>query len=187
MEEVRFKSSEELAGILGINPIGVNRLSMQTIVDNVPQFIKMKLKAAFELYRRSLDVDNVPVLDNVNEVLKVIRPMLSHLDHEEVHALMLDMALHMIGSVKISSGSMSASIIDVNGIARQALMSKASGVILVHNHPSGSAEPGESDLKQTAILKNALKLIDVTLIDHVIVAYGGHAYSFTEEKFYHNV
>ena len=81
---------------------------------------------------------------------------------------------------------MSSCLIDVNGIARKALLTRASGVIIAHNHPSGSAEPGESDIKQTAILKNALKLIDVALIDHVIVAYGGHAYSFADEKFYHN-
>ena len=187
MEEMRNKTTEELECILGFEPTNANSLSMQSIVDNAPTFIQPQIKAAFELYKRGLDVVNAPTLDNVPAVLKVVRPMLADLEHEEVYALMVDRALHLIKKVKISSGSISSCIIDVNGIARQALLSRASGVILSHNHPSASAEPGESDLKQTAILKKALKLIDVALIDHVIVAYGGHAYSFAEEKFYHNI
>ena len=187
MEEMRNRTTEELECILGFDPTSAKSLSMQSIVENAPKNIQPQIKAAFELYKRGLGIVNAPVLDKVSAVLKVMRPVLSDLEHEEVYALMVDRALHLIRKVKISSGSISQSIIDVNGIARQALLARASGVILVHNHPSASAEPGESDLKQTAILKNALKLIDVTLVDHVIVAYGGHAYSFAEEKFYHNV
>lgn len=187
MEEMKNKTTEELECILGFEPNSAKSLSMQSIVENAPQFIQPQIKAAFELYKRGLDVVNAPVLDKVSAVLKVVRPMLSDLEHEEVYALMMDRSLHLIRKVKISSGSLSSCIIDVNGIARQALLSRASGVIIAHNHPSGSAEPGKADINQTAILKNALKLIDVTLIDHVIVAYGGHAYSFAEETFYHNV
>lgn len=187
MEEMKYKTTEELADILGFDPNGATRMSLQSIVDNVPPIIQPKIKAAFELYRRGLEVVKAPVLNKVSAVLKTVRPMLSDLEHEEVYALMMDRALHLIRKVKISSGSLSSCIIDVNGIARQALLARASGVILAHNHPSGSAEPGEADIKQTAILKNALKLIDVALIDHVIVAYGGDAYSFTEEKFFKKV
>lgn len=184
---MKSKTTEELECILGFEPTSANSLSMQSIVENVPQFIQPQIKAAFELYKRGLEVVKAPVLNKASAVLKVVRPMLSDLEHEEVYALMVDRALHLIKKVKISSGSISSCLIDVNGIARQALLARASGVILAHNHPSGSAEPGEEDIKQTAVLKNALKLIDVTLIDHVIVAYGGHAYSFADEKFYHNV
>ena len=184
MEEMKNKTTEELESILGFEPNSANSLSMQSIVENVPQFIQPQIKAAFELYKRGLEVVKAPVLNKASAVLKVVRPMLSDLEHEEVYALMVDRALHLIKKVKISSVSISSCIIDVNGIARQALLSRASGVIVAHNHPSGNAEPGENDIKQTAILKNALKLIDVSLIDHVIIAYGGNAYSFAEEKFY---
>lgn len=171
MEEMKNKTTEELECILSFEPNSIKSLSMQ------PQ-----IKAAFELYKRGFEIVKAPILNKVSAVLKVVRPMLYDLDHEEVHALMVDRALHLIRKVKISSGSISSSIVDVNGIARQALLAKASGVIIVHNHPSGDPTPGESDIKQTAILKNALKLIDVDLIDHVIVGYGGDAYSFVEER-----
>lgn len=184
MEEMRNKTTEELECILGFDPTSAKSLSMQSIVENTPKFIQPQIKAAFELYKRGLGIVNAPVLYKVSAVLKVMSPVLSDLEHEEVYALMVDRALHLIRKVKISSGSISQSIIDVNGIARQALLARASGVILVHNHPSGSAKPGESDLKQTDILKKALKLIDVDLVDHVIIAYGGDAYSFAEERFY---
>lgn len=184
MEEMRNKTTEELECILGFDPASAKSLSMQSIVENAPKIIQPQIKAAFELYKRGLGIVNAPVLDKVSAVLKVMRPVLSDLEHEEVHALMVDRGLHLIRKVKISSGSISQSIIDVNGVARQALLARASGVILVHNHPSGTAQPGEKDITQTRTLKDALKLIDVTLVDHVIVAYGGDAYSFAEEKFY---
>lgn len=184
MEEVKHKTTEELAEILGFDPNGATRFSLQAIVDNVPQIIQPKIKAAFELYKRGLEVVNAPALDKVSAVLKVMHPVMSDLEHEEVHALMVDRGRHLIRKVKISSGSISSSILDINGVARQALLARASGVILVHNHPSGTAQPGEKDITQTRTLKDALKLIDVTLVDHVIVAYGGDAYSFAEERFY---
>ena len=64
---------------------------------------------------------------------------------------------------------------------RQALEKKASGVILVHNHPSGSAMPGQADIQQTASLKRALGICGMSLIDHVVMA-DGCWYSFADEK-----
>lgn len=187
MEEMRNKTTEELECILGFKPTSAKSLSMQSIVENVPQTIQPQIKAAFELYKRGLEVVKAPSLDKVSAVLKIVRPMMADLEHEEVYALMVDRALHLIRKVKISSGSISSCILDVNGIARQALLARASGVIVVHNHPSGIAQPGDKDITQTLTLKNALKLIDVSLIDHVIVAYGGDAYSFSEERFFKKV
>jgi DNA repair protein RadC len=66
-------------------------------------------------------------------------------------------------------------------IARRALERKASSVILVHNHPSGSAMPGTADVNQTGILKKALSTCDICLTDHVVISDKGY-YSFADEQ-----
>ena len=70
---------------------------------------------------------------------------------------------------------------DCKMIARRALERKASSVILVHNHPSGSALPGSADVSQTAILKKALSTCDISLTDHVVISDKGY-YSFADEQ-----
>ena len=72
-------------------------------------------------------------------------------------------------------------VVDVKSILRRALEKKASGVILVHNHPSGSAMPGQADIRQTGLLKKALQTCEIQLLDHVIVAEDSW-YSFADEQ-----
>lgn len=182
MEEVRQKTTPELAKMLGIKSYDVKRLSTQYIIDNVSPTIKPKVKAAIELYKRSLEKGEPEVIKGAEDVIGIVRPLLIDLDHEECWALMLDSANHLKCKVKISQGTIKESFIDANGVCRNALLEKATAVIIVHNHPSGSPTPGEADLKATLRLKKALALFDIALLDHVIVAKGGDAYSFAEEK-----
>lgn len=185
MEEVRLKSTQELAKILGIKTMVENNVSMKFIIDNVSPTLQPKIKAAIELYKRSCN--SVPeVIGKAKDAIAVVRPLMMDLEHEEVWAVMLDSSLHVIEKAKISSGTINGCLIDVNGVCRNALLSKAVGVILAHNHPSRSPMPSEIDMEQTKRLKKALKIIDVALIDHIIVAKGGDAYSFAEEMVFKN-
>ena len=74
-----------------------------------------------------------------------------------------------------------ATIIDKKIICKVAIDSLCSGVILVHNHPSGDVKPGKSDIQQTIDVKKALGVFDITLLDHIILSDKAY-YSFTEEK-----
>ena len=185
MKEVRLKSTQELAKMLGIKTKVENKVSMKFIFDNVSPTLQPKIKAAIELYKRSCNA--VPeAIEKAEDVIAMVRPLMMDLEHEEVWAVMLDSALHVIEKKKISSGSINDCLIDVNGVCRNALMAKAVGVILVHNHPSGNPMPGQKDVEQTKRLKNALKILDIAMIDHVIVAKGGDSYSFAEEIVFKN-
>ena len=66
-------------------------------------------------------------------------------------------------------------------IIKNALEMLASGIILVHNHPSGNPQPGACDIKQTGILKKAAETFDISLLDHIIIA-DDRFYSFAEER-----
>lgn len=139
--------------------------------------------AAFELGRRSATEpfvhDRTPVL-SPRTVFRMMLPILRGLDHEECWALFLNRANYVLGKEMMSSGGMDSTVMDVKSVLRRAIERKASGVILVHNHPSGSALPGRADMLQTDALRKALKSCDVQLIDHVVIAEDSW-YSFADE------
>jgi DNA repair protein RadC len=82
-----------------------------------------------------------------------------------------------------SSGGISGTFVDVSIIARTALASLASGVILCHNHPSGNINPSEADISITQKIIQALKLFEIKVLDHLILAGNGNNnyYSFADE------
>ena len=65
-------------------------------------------------------------------------------------------------------------------ILKEAIEKTASGIIVCHNHPSGNMKPSQSDIKLTNKLKEACKLVDIPLLDHVIVSFSSY-YSFADE------
>jgi DNA repair protein RadC len=87
----------------------------------------------------------------------------------------------LIAKEKINVGDDRSTIIDSKAIVRRALEKKASGIILVHNHPSGNALPSVADIGQTQTLKRALGTCDISLMDHVVIGGDGY-YSFADEE-----
>ena len=142
------------------------------------------IAAAFELGRRSAAVkivqDRVPVT-SPKDVFRMMLPFMRGLDHEECWAVFLNRANYVLGKDRMSVGGMDSTTMDVKAVLRRALDRKASGVILVHNHPSGSALPGQADIRQTALLKKALQTCEIQLVDHVVIAEDCW-YSFADEQ-----
>ena len=142
------------------------------------------IAAAFELGRRSASEKIIPDKLSVSSprmVFRMMLPLLRGMDHEECWVLFLNRANYVLGKEKVSVGGMESTVVDVKMILRRAIERKASGVILVHNHPSGSALPGQADIRQTGLLKKALQTCDIQLIDHVIIAEDSW-YSFADEQ-----
>lgn len=75
----------------------------------------------------------------------------------------------VLGIVKCGEGTPTQCIVDIQYVARLAILANAQAVILCHNHPSGNVNPSEMDIKLTKTLKEALKLLDIIVIDHVIL------------------
>lgn len=183
MEDMRLKTTRELAEMLGVDSQDDYKMSFQFIIGNVSPTIRPKIQAAIELYKRSQeDSDEESILDNPDAVVAIVRPMLSDLEHEECWALMLNGKFKLIRKVMISSGATSSCTLDIAGIARHALMTGAACVILAHNHPGGDPTPSKSDIECTAKLTKSLKLLGIQMVDHIVVANGGNAYSFADER-----
>ena len=142
------------------------------------------IAAAIELGRRLFLESSAlekKTISSPRAVYRIMIPLLKGLDHEECWVIFLNRANYMIGKERVSVGSMDATVMDVKTILRRTLDRKASGVVLVHNHPSGSALPGQADIRQTGLLKKALQTCDIQLVDHVVVAEDCW-YSFADER-----
>ena len=141
------------------------------------------IAAALELGRRYLAEAAVrqATVNGPEDVVDMMLPLLKGLDHEECWALFLNRANVVTGKEKLTSGTVDCTLIDSKQVLRRVLDEQAKAVILVHNHPSGSPLPGESDLRATRQLQLALKTFDVKLYDHVILGDGAY-YSFQDER-----
>lgn len=100
---------------------------------------------------------------------------------EKVYALFLDMRKRPLGHLLVGVGSDTAVTVSNKVIAKAALDALACGVILCHNHPSGDPKPGKEDIEATKSLGRALKTLDITLVDHIILGENGY-FSFSEDS-----
>ncbi|NYT81164.1 DNA repair protein RadC [Alcaligenaceae bacterium] len=140
-----------------------------------------EILAINELSRRALEEDLKAgmALDQPQRVKRYCAATLGHLPVEHCMALYLDNQLRLITCEEVSRGTLNQASVYPREIIKAALKHHAAAVILAHNHPSGVAEPSQSDLALTRHLKNALSLVDVRLLDHLIVA-GASAVSLAE-------
>jgi DNA repair protein RadC len=105
--------------------------------------------------------------------LSHIRERYSHLQNkqkEHLYAVYLNNDNRVIGDKLVSLGQSMQTSLDLKDIVRTAVLTDASAVILVHNHPSSNCEPTDSDLTATEKIQDALETFGVQLLDHVIIS-----------------
>lgn len=142
------------------------------------------IMAAVELGRRFYADDGNITKTAITSPEMVYRLMLPHLkdiDHEECWALMLNRANFVISKERLSVGGMSMTVLDNKLVIAKALQKRASGMVLIHNHPSGNPKPGMEDFRMTDRLRAAATPFDISLVDHVIIA-GDRYYSFSDDR-----
>jgi DNA repair protein RadC len=100
--------------------------------------------------------------------------------YESFYLITLNQANITTGYTQISFGGIAATLVDVRIVAKYAIESLSTAVILAHNHPSGILMPSEADISLTSKIKDALKLLDITVVDHLIIGSDAY-YSFAEE------
>lgn len=97
--------------------------------------------------------------------------------YEEFMVLLLNRANRVLGCLKLSRGGLTGTVVDL----RILLKAMASGIIIAHNHPSGNLKPSDADRELTSQIKQAGKLLDITLLDHLILGTEGDYVSFADE------
>lgn len=99
---------------------------------------------------------------------------------EEVKLILLNRSNKVLGIYSLAMGGIIGCVVDVRIILAVALKTLATGIILVHNHPSGNLKPSREDLKITEQLKSSCDLIGITLLDHLIITKEDY-FSFADE------
>ncbi len=138
--------------------------------------------AALELGRRRREAETAPrtTITCSRDIYQLIRPHLMDLPHEEFWVILLNRANVVMRKTAISRGGVAGTVADPKMIFKEALEQLASGIILVHNHPSGNRNPSAADIQLTKKLKEAGGFLDLPILDHLIFADQGY-YSFADE------
>lgn len=110
-----------------------------------------------------------PAMSQPRAVKEFFQAKLAGLGHECAAMLFLDTQLRVIKYVELAHGTQSHASVYPREIVKTALRTNAAACIMAHNHPSGNPEPSGADISMTKQLKQALALIDVRLLDHIVV------------------
>jgi DNA repair protein RadC len=102
-----------------------------------------------------------------------MQPAMRHLEHEELRVLLLNTKNVVLAALPLYRGNLAGSSVRVGEVFRDAVRRQAAAIVVVHNHPSGDPSPSSDDLRITAELSEAGRLLDIELLDHVVVAADG--------------
>jgi DNA repair protein RadC len=137
--------------------------------------------AACELgRRRAVEQPERRQIRSAAQVYDYYYPLLRDLPVEECHVMLLNQSARVIDSVRIGMGGLTETVVDVRLILREALIKRATSLILCHNHPSGNLRPSTHDDKLTRQVQEAARLLNISLIDHIIFTDEGY-YSYADE------
>ena len=151
-------------------------------IDGIGEVKAIKLKCLTELSLRMAKerLENRIVFSNPSEIAEYYMETCRHLEIEKVFLLCLDNQLQLLKQCELSKGTINTSLISPREIFIEALKAKAVYILLIHNHPGGNPVPSKADIQITLKVKEAGKIIDIKLLDHIII--GDHSYVSLKEQ-----
>jgi len=196
-------NSELIAILIGsgtreISAVALSQLILDAVENRLPDLARMNVSelcrfrgigeakaisivAALELgaRRRTEEVSRKKITGS-KDIFHLMSGRMSDLAHEEFWAVLLNRANMVISTRLIGKGGVSGTVADPKLIFKEALDAKASGIIVVHNHPSGNLQPSQADKSLTEKLKQGGNLLELPILDHLIVADNKY-FSFADE------
>ncbi|MCF6296778.1 MAG: DNA repair protein RadC [Flavobacteriaceae bacterium] len=138
---------------------------------------------ALELGRRRIleEALEKPKITGSKSVFNVMQPILGELQHEEFWIIYLNNANKIQLKTQMSKGGITGTIVDTRLVFKKAIELSATGIILCHNHPSGTLKPSASDLNLTKKIKNGGEVLDIKVLDHLIITEKDY-FSFADEN-----
>ena len=142
----------------------------------------ISIVSALELGRRRKEADHKKKIKitSSRDAYDYLKAELMDLPHEEFWLLLLNRAHQVIGKKQISSGGVSGTVADPKIIFKYAIEALASGIILMHNHPSGNLNASKQDIDLTSKMVASGKSLEIPVLDHIIFTNQGY-YSFADE------
>lgn len=165
-----------------LNELGKKSISDLCAFCGIGTAKAVSITAALELgkRRKQSDIQERPQITCSKDIYELFHPLLCDLPTEEFWAIFLNQSHKIIGRTRISSGGITETSADVRSILREALLKRATSLILCHNHPSGNIRPSAADNRLTEKVRQAARTMDITLCDHLIICDGNY-YSYADE------
>lgn len=187
------------SGTVSLSAVDVSKLILSAVENDLHKLSKLSIKelqkfkgigeakaitivSALELGRRrkEQDMQQRPRITCSKEVYELVKSDMLYLPHEELWVILLNKSNFVLKKQKVGQGGIGETIADPRIIFKLALENLASAMILVHNHPSGNLKPSTADRELTRKFKEAGKIMEITLADHLI--FTDHSYfSFVDE------
>ena len=166
-----------------LNALGKLSLKQLTEFKGIGEAKAISIMAAMELGRRRRDVEafKKQKISSSATVFELMQPIIGELPHEEFWIIYLNNSNKVIQKNQLSKGGITGTIVDVRLVLKNALEVGAVGLILAHNHPSGTLKPSKSDKNLTQKLKIAAGSLDIKVLDHLIITEKAY-FSFTDEN-----
>jgi DNA repair protein RadC len=142
----------------------------------------IEIKAAIEIGKRFIRHEAKPedIIQKSEDVFEKYRLNFTDVKQETFRMLILTSRNQVLKEVKISMGSLTSSTVHPREVFREAIRESASGVVFVHNHPSGDPTPSRTDILMTERLKSSGEILGIRVLDHIIIGENTY-YSFADQ------
>lgn len=185
--ETAVELSQRILFSVNNNLNSLGKLSINDLVQSfngIGEAKAISIIAALELgKRRKLsDAEKLQLILVSKDVFNTFQPLLGDLRHEESWVLLMNRSNKVLKKILVSKGGITGTVIDIRLIIKEAIENLATNIVLIHNHPSGNPKPSEDDNNITLKLKEACKLLDIYLMDHVIVCDSSY-YSYRDNNY----
>ena len=183
-QESAVSLSKRILASVGNNLSELGKLSIQELTHfkGIGEAKAITIAAALELGRRRTGTKGVKRshISSSASIFELLQPIIGDLNHEEFWIVYLNNANKVLQKVQLSKGGITSTVVDNRLVLKTALELGAVGIALAHNHPSGSLEPSQADIKLTKKLKIAANSLDIRILDHLIITEKAY-YSFADE------
>lgn len=166
LHRLERRTKQELCDLKGIGP--TKAIEILAVMELIKKYIQEDIP------------DDEPIRSS-NQIYDRMRHIIGNLDHEEIWMLLLNRQNKLIKEIRLTTGTSTASVFDNKGAIKIAILENAEGMILCHNHPSGSLRPSTQDDNLTKELKEACKFMNIRFLDHLIITTKGY-YSYMDNN-----
>ena len=172
--ESAVELSKRILASTGHNLNELGKLSVNQLMrfKGIGEAKAVTIAAALEIgrRRRGEDTQKITKITGSHDVFELLYPLIGELQHEEFWIVYLNNSNKVIHKAQLSKGGITGTLVDVRLVLKQALELGAVGIILAHNHPSGTMKPSLADKQITQKLKTASEALDIKILDHLILA-----------------
>lgn len=184
-DETAVELSQRILYTVDNNLNSLGKLSVKDLTNRfkgIGEAKALTIIAALELGRRRKEADK-PELNQIRssaDVYRIMHPLMADLPKEEMWVLLLNNANKVIKQIQVSTGGITGVQVDIRIIMKEALENYATAMIMCHNHPSNNRQPSQDDDSLTKRIDDACKIMNISLLDHIIITDGNY-YSYQDE------